>query len=322
MQEMDGLDDETANDIAVADDHLRQPLFERPDPDLLNAISSLFKTEIGPVKTTVDNLQQQMANMSLSVDNRLKEMHTRIERLEQRDGGATTPKSEASWATQKTALEQELAEFKKHWNGAGPAHTASEERDRTAVIGGLGGFPNVDATKDWVSNTLWELYGPWPQEMYTKSESNGMLFAKFNTSIERDTAVRLLRGAKCEENGKQIWAKADKPVEIRVLQSLVFGTKHALGKYYEKNQIWGDIAEPEKSGELWLGNDKLFTAKVTDNHITITFSENCESWLVHDDYPEFQAIIVAVKTKLASAKGGGKSKSKSKVGKGMGKGPF
>ena len=32
MQEMDGLDDETANDIAVADDHLRQPLFEGPDP--------------------------------------------------------------------------------------------------------------------------------------------------------------------------------------------------------------------------------------------------------------------------------------------------
>ena len=197
LQKMDGLNDETAND-------LRQPLFEGPDPDLLNAISSLFKTEIGPVKTTVDNLQQQMANMSLSVDNRLKEMHTRIERLEQRNGGATTPKSEASWATQKTALEQELAEFKKHWNGAGPAHTASEERDRTAVIGGLGGFPNVDATKDWVSNTLWELYGPWPQEMYTKSESNGMLFAKFNTSIERDTAVRLLRGVKCRSGLKQI----------------------------------------------------------------------------------------------------------------------
>ena len=131
-----------------------------------------------------------------------------------------------------------------------------------------------------------------------------------------------MRGAKCEENGKQIWAKADKPVEIRVLQHLVFGTKHALGKCYEKNQICGDIAEPEKSGELWLGNDKLFTAKVTDNHITIIFSENCESWLVHDDYPEIQAIIVAVKTKLALAKSGKKSKSKSKIGKGMGKSPF
>ena len=101
MQEMDGLDDETAND-------LRQPLFEGPDPDLLNAISSLFKAEIGPVKTTVDNLQQQMADMSLSVDNRLKEMHTRIERLEQRDGGTLKTDLKELKTELKAELSQEM----------------------------------------------------------------------------------------------------------------------------------------------------------------------------------------------------------------------
>ena len=143
----------------------------------------------------------------------------------------------------------------------------------------------------------------------------GLIFARFGSNGERDMAVRLLRGANCMEGNQDIWAKPDKPLDIRVLQSLVFGTKHALSKYYDKSQIWGDIDEPDKSGGLWLGNDKIFTASIAGNQLSITFEDGWEEWLTHGDYPEFQTIIDTVKSKLASAKGTGKSKGKTKDGK-------
>ena len=181
------------------------------------------------------------------------------------------------------------------------------------MIGGLSSLQNGDAAKDFVSNKLWELYGPQP-EIYIKGEFRGIVFAKFDTNGERDAAVRILRATRCNEGGNVVWAKPDKPADVRVLQSLVFGTKHALGKYYDKRQIWGDTNEEDKSGELWLGSDKVFTASVNDHNLAIAFDEGWEKWIMHGDYPEFQNIIETVKSKLASAKGGGKSKGKTKGG--------
>ena len=185
LQEMDGMNTEQ-DESRDHETWTRQPIFDvepqtppaaRPEVTL-EAIGLLLKAELAPVKETVDNLGRNLSDMKVSVDERFRmlqqttESHTlRIQQLEQGGGGAATPESNASWTTQLTALEQELASLKKYWSGTDSAKTRPDESSCTAVIGGLDALPDLDAAKDWVSNKLWELYGPWTQEMYSKGNS-------------------------------------------------------------------------------------------------------------------------------------------------------
>ena len=63
---------------------------------------------------------------------------------------------------------------------------------------------------------------------YDKGDFRGILFVKYATKDERDVAIKLLTQARCKEGGYTMWAKPDKPVEKRVVQSLVFGAKFIM----------------------------------------------------------------------------------------------
>ena len=96
----------------------------------------------------------------------------------------------------------------------------------------------LPASQVWMMPKLWELYAPSPQEIYAEGEFQGMSFLKFDTGNVCDTALRIVRVARCKEGGNHVWIQPVKPLDIRVLKSFIFGTKHALSKYCgNKNQF-------------------------------------------------------------------------------------
>ena len=60
---------------------------------------------------------------------------------------------------------------------------------KTAVLGGLSSMSSVNDAWFWLSNKMWDLYGPQPTEVYSKGEFRGIIFAKFDSNAERDSAV-------------------------------------------------------------------------------------------------------------------------------------
>ena len=322
LQEMDGMTLEKDED-EDQETWTRQPRFDvepqtppAPHPELtLEAIGLLLKSELTPMRTKVESLDNNMAELNISVDNRFRDLKRYIdEKVEQKHRGDATPDSNQSWASKLTLLEREIDEMKK---GDGPVDDAELKRaeyDRTLVIGGLGSLRTLDDAKELVSDKLWEAYGPTQQDMHCKGEFKGILFTKFTNTVDRDEALRLLRDA-FKTSG--YWVKPDKPIETRVLQAVIFGTKRNLSVYYDKKEIWGDIREQKGEGELWLSGDLLFTASVGAGVLTMEYADGVEGWLLDDAYPEFKETIDAVKEKMAASKKGAKGKGKSKGKQGM-----
>ena len=108
------------------------------------------------------------------------------------------------------------------------------------VLGGLSALENLEYAKKWITNKMWNSYGPCPTEMYCKGEFKGILFAKFGTKGEHDTAIQIMRKGRCSERGHQVWMKPDLPIEDRVRHSFVFNVKYLLLKRWgwEKRAIW------------------------------------------------------------------------------------
>jgi hypothetical protein len=50
-----------------------------PPPPSIEDIGKLFKGEMGPIKTSIQNLESQMQNLSLAVDQKFQILHTRLD---------------------------------------------------------------------------------------------------------------------------------------------------------------------------------------------------------------------------------------------------
>ncbi|CAE7326587.1 unnamed protein product [Symbiodinium sp. CCMP2592] len=97
---------------------------------------------------------------------------------------------------------------------------------RTMVIGGLDGLPALQNATTWLTTKLSALQGPSHIGTYMKSQTfQGLLFAKFRTSVDRDTAVALLRSAEMHEKGKRVWATQDLPKLQRVQKVFIMGLR-------------------------------------------------------------------------------------------------
>ena len=80
-------------------------------------------------------------------------------------------------------------------------------------------------------NMVDNLQGPSHIGAYVKSQVfQGLLLAKFRTSVDRDTAVALLRGAEMHEKGKRVWTTQDLPMMQRVQQVFMMGPRWQLGE--------------------------------------------------------------------------------------------
>ena len=332
LQEMDGVPDQNM--------FFRQPRFdvephtpEAPKTDAaeaavassssvtLEGIRGLLQQEIAPMRTAITQMEQKMDLLSIStetryqvIEARLREGEERLKALEGQRSGTSTPGSEQTWATQMSKLEDELNELRK---SSSTGQSPTDEYECSIVLGGLDAMPSLTEATTWVNNRLWELYGPDAQEVYCKGEYRGIIFVKFSTTGKRRDALRLLKNADCTDGGHDVWIKPNKPLELRVLYSLVFGAKFQLSKYYDKKTIWADVDDRQTRGELWLGCDKIFTATVKDHDLKVDYEQGWQEWINSEEYPEFTTTLNHIKQKLSASPstGGTKGKGKSKAGK-------
>ena len=87
-------------------------------------------------------------------------------------------------------LEKELLKQQKNLE-----QTSQKEIKSTMVIVGLSSLATLNATKDGISNTMWELGGPWAGDTYCKGEYKGISFVKFAIKNKFEVALRLLKKA-------------------------------------------------------------------------------------------------------------------------------
>ncbi|CAK0860472.1 unnamed protein product [Prorocentrum cordatum] len=246
-----------------------------------------------------------------STEERMEEVEMRLTNLENTMDLAETPRSNQSANDDVMNKIQELEAQLSMLKVAGQSTPDSQETDKTMVLGGLQTLVDLDSAKGWVHDKVWELYAPQPEEIYTKGELQGIIFAKFGTIGDRDAAVKAFRKASFKEGGNTVWAKHDQPLQKRVVTSIVFGVKHLLKKWgYDGKAVWAD---PEE-GKVWVGEDIAVEVSIDNGSLKVVYGSGWETWFTDAEYPDLTNLIALMKRKLDSApsKGAGKSGAKGK----------
>ena len=154
--------------------------------------------------------------------------------------------------------------------------SAQPDYMRTTVIGGLDALPSLPDATTWLTTKLSALQGPSHIGTYMKSQVfQGLLFAKFRTSVDRDTAVALLRKAEMHEKGKKVWATQDLPMMQRVQKVFIMGLRWQLGEYgfMKRDMEWDD-----KFTSLKVGPSVVVTVRISNHKLVCNWSPEWAQW--------------------------------------------
>eukprot|EP00959_Pyramimonas_sp_CCMP1952_P072316 1510195-Pyramimonas_sp.AAC.1 len=113
-------------------------------------------------------------------------------------------------------------------NQPSTATLGGEKRNLTRVFGNLDGFVSLSSVTKWLKEQLQTCSGPQPHNIYSKGEFSNIVFAEFGDTVERDTAVALIRSAALQRDGKNVWATQDRPASARTARNYCFGVKYVL----------------------------------------------------------------------------------------------
>ena len=186
--------------------------------------------------------------------------------------------------------------------------TNVKEHDVTLVIGGLKNFYDLDGASEFITRKLWKAWAPMPTDQYIKGDYKGIMFLKFETQKERDGALKVLTTIKKDDECSQMWVRADRPLEVRVVQQVTFGAKWLLQTWgYMKRSMWVE----EDAGVLWMGDEQVLRAFTSNGRIDIEYSEGWKEFLQSN---EWDGIVKQTAEKMAQQsdiKGKGKGKDKS-----------
>ena len=172
------------------------------------------------------------------------------------------------------------------------------------------------ATK-WLSEKFWYLNTPTSIEYYSKGEFQGIVFANFATTTERDAAMTALRSARCQKFGKAVWAKEDKPLEEWIVDSIVFGIKRVMCEDwgYEGKSIWADPG----TGAVWIGEEEAIIISIEGGCLKTKYGPGREVYFTNESWPEARTVISEAQAKLSKKATKGTGKKGKGIGKGTGK---
>ena len=268
------MSDEEFGDAAAA------PSASNDGPATLAAIEGLLEVKLNPVAASIHGLQTEFVGLRVSVDERLRAMglrinaaDVRIDKLEQLIGVRPAPPTyDGKLAEQIKNMEAHIAALRQ-----GTSHAEATDRECTAVLGGLTALDDEDEAATWLTDKLASMSGPKPRDIFTKGdEFRGIIFAKFADKNQRDDAVSVLRRARCQQDGKDVWAKPDLPFEERTMRHLVFGAKRVMTDWgYDKAGLWAD---PE-NGSLSLGGERVMCATIEGKVLKIDYGTGWQEFL-------------------------------------------
>ena len=145
-------------------------------------------------------------------------------------------------------------------------------------FGGLSGFSGEDAARKWLSDEIWWHGLPEPLDVYTKGDFNGKLYAKF-AHADAKVALSKLKSIKLEHGGKEIFAKEHLMLPTRIERSVMYlGKEVLIANQWDKTSLWTDVEE----NKLYCGNDVVFTVRVKNNNIDLSFEPGWEEYIVNE----------------------------------------
>ena len=300
------MSDEEFGDAAAA------PSASNGGPATLAAIEGLLEVKLNPMAASIHGLQTEFVGLRVSVEERLRAMElrinvagVRIEKLEKLlEDSPAPPTCDGKLAEHIKNIEAHIAALRQ-----GTSHTEATNRECTAVLGGLTALDDEDEAATWLTDKLASMSGPKPRDIFTKGdEFRGIIFAKFADKNQQDDAVSVLRRARCQQDGKDVWAKPDLPFEERTMRHLVFGAKRVMTDWgYDKAGLWAD---PE-NGPLSLGGERVMCATIEGKVLKIDYGTGWQEFLNADvAHPEFKTLPQNIQDKLAKKPSKGKGKTK------------
>ena len=178
------------------------------------------------------------------------------------------------------------------------------------VVGGLASLADMPSATQWMVETLQSMRGPSVAGTYTKTDSfQGLLFVKFHTVMERDTAVALIRSASLKLGDAHVWATQDLPVPARARKLFMMGLRWQLAQWgFVKREIQLD----DDFISMRVGPRKILQLTIEKDMLNCKWSDTWSAWKELHDSPELAQLIARSNNVLQrqQSKGAGKSKSK------------
>ena len=191
---------------------------------------------------------------------------------------------------------------------------SNDGTDLTLVVGGLKGFATLNEAGDYIKQCLWDEYGPKMLDFYCKADWSGLLFAKFASKQNRDSAVQVLNAMKLvsASDEKRIWIKPDMTLHQRMGAQILYKSKKQFISWGWDNKA---VHYDEQDLTLRIGADVVFTLVLTNNVYSLRVDDECwktgDNDLLND--PDLTSILEAANEKLAKPALGSKGKGKGKT---------
>ena len=268
----------------------------------LDQLAALLDQKLDPMQKSMAGLERQMGELSISVDERLKKMESRmdleglrIDKLESIVGSISKTGVNSSSFDVEAEVRKQLQAIQQTQYGKKPYNVHElDKRERTAVIGGVRGFQSVDDATNWLNDKLYTLWAPLPKHngIYMKGDTDDMLFAEFASTEDRDSAVEILKRS-CQRDatdGSGIWANADRPPATRAGNGFLFKLKKFLRDQMKMPYIiWVD----EDASTLKVGGELAVTARIDNDNNVVNF-EWSGAWANWDELhnnPEVKELL-------------------------------
>ena len=282
----------------------------------LNDVVVRLQQDIGQLRTDVQKEVVQLGNRVSQVEQGAKSTDERVGKIENAITKMRDDFQTSSSADQKMAdseVEEKLKRVEEQIRNLkfqDAQEKQNRDRDDTVLFGGLGAVGTEAQASEWVINKLWFSMGVEPVKVYSKSKSdfNGLIFAKFQSKEVRDSVVDFLGKVEMQSSGVRIWVQEDLPLPERVEMGILFGLKKLLVS-------WGEVAK----SDCWVNKEsrtleveKAFAVQVKVVHgaLDIKYGDQWDSYL---EGKEWKALVEKHESKIASgkdSKGVGKGKLK------------
>ena len=284
---------------------------QMPMPQMSMPPASSFSMEaltmaLSPLHTSVNAINQKLDHVTAHlgrIERRIDLQGVRIDKLDE----VMTHPENFNFNFDST-INEKLEELQKMIddikNQPTPSAKPLDPNPLSAVIGGLNGLSYEEACK-WLELKLEALQGPKPIYIKKRSENfSGIVIATFGSQALRDQAITILH--KSGLDGKDIWAKQDLPLELRVRKTFLNSVKYQLGKW---GFVYNEIEFNDDLTSMKVGPNKVLDISISEGAVKCEWHGSWATWAELQSSPEIAALLAKAETDLAkSDKGKGKSK--------------
>ena len=303
LHEMDG--DDTHDDELVGTPKSNSDGSDGSGPSL-DAIAAVVRQEI---QTAIELLESKLTAMGATFDDRVAKIETavndqdvriaRLENLMAKDPPETTPLLNFEDKISDLQCQIDILKRKPRSNEG--------EMCKTMVVGGLQAFESLQVATKWLRDKLETLKVQIPSETYMKAQSsNGVLFAKFSSSYDRDIAIATLRSANIKHDHHHIWATQDLPIPTRARKMFLLGLRWQLGEWgFVKREIEID----EHYTKMTIAGKTVVQVTSTNGEFLVEWANGWAAWDEFQSCTQLQQIMDRAKVVMKKqGKGTGKSK--------------